>query len=79
MTKRLAWAASRVAPELEVHEVDPAGLGREVVHRLCVREIAAERLVAEHGVAGLDRGGHVLAVQERRRLHRDQVDVPARA
>ena len=41
-----------VLAELEVDEVDDAGVDREVVHLLRLGEAPAERLVAEHGMAG---------------------------
>ncbi|HEX2736711.1 MAG TPA: hypothetical protein VHP57_01095 [Acidimicrobiia bacterium] len=67
-------AAHRVAAKLEVDEVHGAGSlgGREQTGGLLCVE--AERLVAEHRATRFERSAHVRAMEERRRVHRDQVD-----
>jgi len=35
--------------------------------------------VRQHGVATLDGAAYVIAVQERWRVHRDEIDIPTRA
>jgi len=69
----------RVVPIFEVQKVHDAGVTGEVVHLLRLAGVAAERLVAHNGVAGLDGGADVVEVQERRRVHGHQVDVRPRA
>ena len=65
----------RLMAELEVEEVDhPGGLGLGGQRRRFVGG-HAERLVAQHGVSGRDGEPYVVGVEERGRVHGDQVDV----
>ena len=64
-----------VEAELEVQEVQHAGVTGAFAHRLGFRRVAPERFVAQHRVSVLDRGAHMIDVHEGRRVHGDQVDV----
>ena len=67
--------ADRVVPELEVEQVHTLGGVGRGKQGLRFERVEAERLVAQHGVTGGQRPTHVGAVQERRRVHRDQIDI----
>ena len=71
-------SASRVVTELEVQQRDHARVACSRFHRERIVLVAPERLVAQHGLARLDRGDDELAVAERRRVHRDHIDVVTR-
>ena len=68
---------SGVVTELEVEERDDTGTARGRVHRLRVGRVAAEWLVAQHGLARLHCANDEVAVAERGSVHRDEVDVVA--
>jgi hypothetical protein len=48
------------------------------VHRRSLYRADTERLVAQHRAAVLDRATDVVVVQERWRVHADQIDVVTR-
>ena len=66
--------AHRVEPELEVDEVDAGRVAGGVDEAPGGLDRGSERLVAQHRPAGLERDAHVPLVQERRRVHRHEVD-----
>ena len=71
--------AAWVVAELEVQERERTGIASGGLHRDGFVGVASEGLVAQHGVPCLECPGHVVAVQERWRVHRDQLDVGMRA
>ena len=60
--------------ELEVQEVQHAGIAGAVTHRLGFGCVAAERFVTQHGQPAVNRGVHMVEVHERRRVDGHQVD-----
>ena len=67
---RTGWIA-----ELVVDEVQDLRVACEVAHLLGLDGVHAERLVAQHRVPAVDGAADVVEMQERRRVHRDQIDV----
>ena len=67
--------ARGVEAELEVAERDRARRGRFGDERGGFVGVERERLVAQHRLARREREPHVRGVQERRRVHADEVDV----
>ena len=65
----------RLVTELEVDQVHHPGLVGLRGHGLGVVQRAAEGLVAQHRPSGLQGHGHMVAVEERRRVDRDEIDL----
>ncbi len=65
--------------ELEVDESHDPRLIDQGAHLLSVRDVPAERLVAQHVVTSLGGKPHVVKVHERGRVHRHQIEVVSTA
>ena len=71
--------AHRMVPELEVDQVDDLGPHRLVEQRLGLAPIDGEGFVAEHAVPVREREAHIGGVDERGRVHGNEVEIGAAA